>query len=98
VASAARSQPTLLGLARRPSLCLRRLKISQRQAKRLQWLDPYHLPLADIPMLNEGSLSCFPAHLFRGINTASIGNARKAVETGIIPRISTARLAVSGSL
>ncbi|HEY4738355.1 MAG TPA: hypothetical protein VIH63_13270, partial [Xanthobacteraceae bacterium] len=31
----------------------------------------------------------FPAHLFQGINTASIGNARKAVETGIIPRIST---------
>jgi len=41
------------------------------------------------PTLSEGSLLSFPAHLFQGINTASIGNARKAVETGIIPRIST---------
>jgi hypothetical protein len=49
------------------------------------WIDRV---VADIPDAERG-FSSFPAQLFRAINTASIGNARKAVETGIIPRIST---------
>jgi hypothetical protein len=50
------------------------------------WIDRV---VADISDAERGFTLIFPAHLFRDINTASIGNARKAVETGIIPRIST---------
>ena len=42
------SQPTLLGLARDRHCCLRRLKISRRQAKRLQRLGRYPSPFLRI--------------------------------------------------
>ena len=50
------------------------------------WIDRV---VAEIPDAERGFTLIFSSALFGGINTGSIGSARKVVETGIIPRTST---------
>ena len=50
------------------------------------WIDRV---VADIPNAEQGFVLIFSSSPIQGINTASIGGAKKTVAIGIFPRIST---------